>query len=519
MEIFNVENLNFTYAGSTEKALKNISFAVNEGELILLCGSSGSGKTTLLRSLKPQLAPKGTTEGSVKFFTALTSQLDPRTAAAKIGFCSQSPEAQQVCDTVLRELAFGLENTGVAPDTIAKRIAETSMFFGLDKLLSRRLSELSGGERQTVNLAAVCAMQPQVLLLDEPTAQLSPVASAQLLGLIERLRRELGMTVIMTGHKNEEIFAAADRIIWLENGEIIADLPPQKAAEKIAENYGHLIKLLPVASRIFSMKPKGEIPVEIAAGRAWLQKNSDDFFAKSHGFSAGETVLECKRVGFAFERTNVILYDLNFTVSRGEFFCILGENGAGKTTLLKLLAGLHRPVSGKIKIPKNISTAYLPQNVMPLLGGDTLSESLGEKSVEIAKSFGLGELLDRHPYDLSGGEMQRAALCILLGNGADILLLDEPTRGIDNTGKEQLSKMLRELCSRGKTVICVTHDVEFAAQNADNASFLFGGSLPAKEDRTSFFSDNVYCSSAAHRITKGIIDGCVSLDDLGVAAI
>ncbi len=521
MEILNVKGLTFFYPGTDKSALTDIDFSVNEGELVLVCGNSGSGKTTLLRSLKPQTAPHGTRSGKIMLGGVDIDTLDNARTVAEIGFCSQSPELQQVCDTVYRELAFGLENLGTEPRITAKRIAETSMFFGIDKLFPKKLSELSGGERQIVNLAAICAMRPGIIILDEPTAQLSPVAASTLIDLLQRLKRELGITVIMTEHRTEELFPIADKIIYLDGGKIVAEGTPEATAEKLCREYPQLLQNLPAPVRVYSMKPVGKLPVTLAQGRDWLKDNADAFTVKPQTSpEIGETVLKCKNLCFAFDRTANVIMDLNFSVGKGEFFCLLGGNGAGKTTLLRLLAGILKPISGKLKVNKSAKFAYLPQNVMPMFLHDTLKRCLPlsgtPKDAELLELFDLTDLQDKHPYDLSAGELQRAALCKLVMGGADIYLLDEPTKGVDNTRKQQLAVLLKTLCREGKTIVCVTHDIDFAAENADRAAFLFNGSVPESGDRVGFFSDNIYCSTAAYRLTRNIIDGCVTVSDLAV---
>ncbi|MCR5485433.1 MAG: ATP-binding cassette domain-containing protein [Clostridiales bacterium] len=520
MKITEARNFSFTYPGEKERALKDISFSVNSGELVLVCGVSGSGKTTLLKNLKPAVAPKGKSEGTLLFKEENIKELSDVRASCEIGFCSQSPEAQQVCDTVYRELAFGLENTGFKPSETAKRIAETSMFFGLEKILSKNLSELSGGEKQIVNVAAICAMRPELIILDEPSMQLSPVSSSRLMSLLLRLKRELGITVIMTEHRFDDIFETADRVIYLDKGEIIADGSPREVAERICRSFPKLIDNLPAPVRLYSLGTKQEIPVTISDGRDFLLKNVDRFKLRAEEMTkAGETLIEAKHVSFAYDRSGEILSDLSFSVGRGELFCILGANGSGKTTLLRLIAGALKPIYGKIKRKNGINIAYLPQNVMPMFLYDTLSECLGDgkNNSELIDELGLRELLLRHPYDLSAGEMQRAALCMLLTSSPDLLLLDEPTSGLDSLCRDAFAAILKKAVRDGKAVICVTHDVEFAAENASRAAFLFNGSIPADDSRRAFFSDNLYCGSSVLRMTRGIIDGCVTLRDLEVS--
>lgn len=299
MEILDVKNLSFTYPASNKAAINDISFTVNEGELVLLCGNSGSGKTTLLRCLKPQVTPAGKIDGSVLFCGKRFEDYDQKQTVADIGFCSQSPVAQQVCDTVMRELAFGLENIGTPQQVTAKRIAEISMYFGLEKLLSKKLAELSGGERQTVNLAAVCALHPRMIILDEPTAQLSPVSAASLINLLDRMRRELGITVVLTEHRTQELFERADKVVLLDGGKIFAcGTPEQVAVNVLANGADRLLHHLPAPAMLYAEAGGSQPPVTLAEGREWLREAQKQHILRisakeCRAFGNGSQVQKC----------------------------------------------------------------------------------------------------------------------------------------------------------------------------------------------------------------------------------
>ena len=538
METVSVKNLTFQYPNSEAPALRELSLSVREGEVLLICGPSGCGKTTLLRHLKPLLTPKGTRSGTLRFCGAPLSDLSEREAARRIGLLRQDVDAQLVMDTVRAELAFGLEQTGVAPQPMRRRIAETVSFLGIQELYHRPVQSLSGGEKQRVSLAAVMAMQPELLLLDEPSAQLDPIAAAEFYDALLRVNRELGTTVILTEQRLDEAFALVDRVAVMSKGELLFSGSPQAAAAILAQSADEALRaLLPLPAKLALRCGGGErlreLPVTVREARAVLADAAPpQAAAKAEPPAAKEPLVRLKELSFRFTREGRdILRDLSFAVAQGELLCILGGNGVGKTTLLRVLNGALKPYRGKIrwqggKVPR---TAYLPQNPRLLFARDTLAEDFADVSgaysagkrfalaaelqkaenlpqntelEELLAQTGLSRLTARHPYDLSAGEQQRAALVKLLLTQPELLLLDEPTKGLDARNREILADFLRAQTAQGKTVIAVTHDVEFAASSADRCALLFDGELSDPEPPQSFLRQNLFYTTVERRIFR-----------------
>lgn len=514
MAFIELKDLSFFYPNQTEAALSDLSFSVDEGEFLTLLGASGSGKTTLLRLLKPAMMPRGSVRGSI----ILPEFSDKSEQATKIGFVMQSPENQIVTDKVWHELAFGAENLGMEPSAIRRRVAEIAAFFGIESWFHKNTADLSGGQKQILNLASVMVMQPRILLLDEPTAQLDPIAAADFLNAVSRVHREFGITVIMSEHRTEEAFALSDRVLALENGRLLALGTPEETAKTLRERENALFLSLPTSMRLCG-KPT------VSQARQWLrehlQKNPALPLPVRSERESAETALEVKNVSFRYEKKEKdILHNASCRFFRGQMTAIMGSNGCGKTTLLKLLCGIQKPQEGKIQNPLRLRCALLPQDPKLLFTCETvrkeLSESAKDKNAfsEIAALCRLERLLDRHPYDLSGGEMQRLALAKLLLSAPDILLLDEPTKGMDANGKRELAVILATLLSEGKTVIIVSHDVEFCAEYADRCVLLFDGAFTAEGSARAFFCGNTFYTTSANRIARDILPEAVTCGEL-----
>ncbi len=542
MEILQVKNLNFTYPKADRKALDGINLTVNKGDFILVCGASGCGKTTLLRLLKREIAPYGEMSGEIIYDGTAVDVSDKKTAA-EIGFVGQNPDEQLVTDKVWHELAFGLENLGIEQNTIRRRVGEMASFFGIHGWYHSKTSELSGGQKQLLNLASVMAMQPKILLLDEPTSQLDPIAAADFIATLRKLNSELGLTIIMVEHRLEEVFPVVDKVITMEKGGIFFSGSPREACVKLK---GHSMQTgLPSAVRIFNgLDASGDCPLTVREGREFLEthysEKSGFNIAEKH-FEKSETVIEAKDIWFRYEKNQPdIISGLNVKIGRGEIYSLLGGNGSGKTTTLNVIAGLDKPYKGKIKIDgKKIGDykggslyrkmlSVLPQNPKAVFLKETVREDLEEMlhSVGIPKTereeklsaaasrFDITELLDKHPYDLSGGEMQKCALCKLLLTEPQILLLDEPTKGFDAFSKISLANLLNELKSEGKTIIIVTHDIEFAAEISTRCALFFDGKIISEGTPKSFFSENNFYTTAANRISRELFKGAVLCEDV-----
>lgn len=531
MDILNIENLSFKYSTSETQALKNVNLTLNEGEILLLFGSSGSGKTTLLRLIKKELSPVGKLNGKITLFG------NPRESAKPedIGFVMQNPYNQIVTDKVWHELAFGLENLGLDKNTIRLRTGEMASFLGISSWFEKNTSELSGGQTQILNLASVMAMQPKLILLDEPVSQLDPIAAREFLNAVTRLNRETGTTVIMTEHRLEDAFSLADRVAVMDNGTIKHCGKPSDVAKKIVEDKDeNLFSSLPAASRIYAMTGNaGECPLDIREGRAYLRRICPNIVrnnAASNSQNTGkERIIKLRNIHFRYKKDEPdVLRQLDLDILKGESLCILGANGAGKSTLLKLLCSASKPYMGTIKREKRLKLSLLPQRAEMLFLKDTIIEDLTEfarelglseaeraqRIEELSQLFNIKHLFDRHPYDLSGGETQRAALAKLMFNKPDVLLLDEPTKGIDPKTKTELSQLIKNLCSMGMSVVTITHDLEFAADTTERCALLFNGEIIACSPPREFFSGNIFYTTAANRISRGIIENVIRCEDI-----
>ena len=534
MEAIKIENLSFRYPETGVDVLKNISLSVNDGEFITLCGASGSGKTTLLRQLKPALSPHGVKDGCIYFYGRKLGELSLREQSEGIGFVNQSPDNQIVTDKVWHELAFGLESLGLPNDVIRRRVAETASFFGIEQYFQSPVSQLSGGMKQLLNLASVMAMLPKVLILDEPTSQLDPIAAADFLACLNRINRELGTTVIITEHRLEDVLPMSDSVWVIDDGVIISDETPENTGKRLKELGSGFFESLPSPMRIWDAVSdgKGECPVTVAQGREWLFK-----FSKENELydlppqeipEAKDVAVSLKDIWFRYEKDSPdVLKGLNLEVKYGEFLTIMGGNGTGKSTLLSLIQQTNKPYRGTV-FKDSALCLSLPQNPQTILSGKTvrqmlcdvfdgrsIAESEREKRLsEIISLCGLTKLLDRHPFDLSGGEMQRAALAKLLLLQPKILLLDEPTKGLDARFKSILANIIGSLVSAGAAVVMISHDVEFCARYSYRCALLFNGELVASGTPRNFFGGNSFYVTSASRMSRGIINDAVTAEDV-----
>lgn len=541
MAHFEIKDLTFSYAAAKGKhSLENVSLTIEQGEFLVLCGKSGSGKSTLLRQLKTVLTPNGKRTGEILFRGVPLKQVSDREQSEKIGFVMQNPDDQIVTDKVWHELAFGLESLGCDQKTMRGRVAEMACYFGIQDWFHRDVATLSGGQKQLLNLASIMAMQPEVLILDEPTSQLDPIAASDFLNTVRKINTELGTTVIITEHRLEDIFPYADRAVVMEKGRVIADDTPGKVGQLLFEQENPMFAAMPTPVRVYyGAGGTGESPLTVRQGRSWLSRRfpnrpeKDAIAAPPLPEEVKDPALVLKELWFRYEKDSPdILRGVSAEIPTGSLYAILGGNGAGKSTTLKAISGICRPYRGKVTlfgkpVDKYKSSelfhgclAMLPQDPKSLFVKKTVREDLSEmtrdkSSIErIAALCQITELLDSHPYDLSGGEQQRAALAKVLLTNPRLLLLDEPTKGIDSFFKETFAGILSDLKKQGITVVMVSHDVEFCARYADVVSMFFDGQVLTTDTPRRFFGSNSFYTTAAHRMSRHIFHMAVTVDDV-----
>lgn len=597
MDILDVQKLTFAYPDTTaeyggvylEPALKEASFCVAQGDFLVILGSSGCGKTTLLKLLKPVLAPHGKKSGSIFFNGADIESLSYEELASDIGFVMQDVNAQLVTDEVWHELAFGLESLGCSNSMIKRRVAEMTSFFGLSGIFHKKVRELSGGQKQMVNLASVMAMNPKLLILDEPTSQLDPIAAEEFVACLTRINRELGTTIIMTEHRLEEVLPVCTKVMAMEDGQVTAFGPLRECMAELCTD-GRYMGFMTAATRVYAGVSKDKkkyhadmthnedeihanesvavdniysLPVSVGEGRSYLAellKNTtltggnsheselcdktieeektfinigknkmtvDEKIVSDKHVSTGNDILICKSLCYAYDKAgDDIVNKLTLSVREGEILSISGGNGSGKTTFLKLIAGIMEPDNGRIRVAAGRRTALLPQNPTDLFTRNTVRDELvcTQDSVEneisyeavadVVRTCMMEDLLLRHPYDLSGGEQQRLALAKLMLIDPDIFLLDEPTKGIDPEFKLEYGDILKQLKTRGKTIIIVSHDIEWEARISDRCALMFDGSIAAIEPVKDFFSGNHFYTTAVARIAGGMIENAITVEDI-----
>ncbi len=535
MEQLSVRSLNFTYPGQGTPALQEITLQIAAGDFVVLCGPSGCGKSTLLRQCKPILSPNGTRTGEILFCGQPIDALDQRAQSQRLGFVGQDPERQTVTDKVWHELAFGLESLGYDTQTIRRRVAEMASFFGIQTWFHRDVSELSGGQKQLLQLASVMVLEPEILLLDEPTSQLDPIAAGEFFGMLGRLNREMGTTIVLSEHRLEEALPLATQVIVLEQGRVQCAGTLTEVGETLKTQGHAMFWAMPTPLRVWgSVSSAAPCPCTVREGRAWLAD-----FARTHPLhplppeaqrAATEPVLTARELWFRYERDLPdVVRGLSLTVERGEIFALLGGNGTGKSTALKLFAGVHRAHRGELQTRGRV--VLLPQDPQTVFVKKTLREDLWDLARDrretqaeqaallayVVAQCRLEALLDRHPYDLSGGEQQRAALAKVLLMAPDILLLDEPTKGLDAVFQRELAAILRGLSAREVSVVLVSHDLDFCARYAHRCALFFDGSIVTEGTPRAFFSGNSFYTTAANRMARPLLPQAVTADEIILA--
>lgn len=561
--ILKMEQVSFCYPSSAKDALDDINFSIYPSEFVVLCGQSGCGKSTLLRHMKKNQIPFGSGKGSIIFQGKNLENMSDRESAEQIGYVGQNPENQIVTDKVWHELAFGLESLGVSREEIRKRTAEIAEYFGISSWFRRSVSTLSGGQKQILNLAAVMVMNPQILILDEPTSQLDPIGAGRFLQTLQRLNQDFGTTIVLSEQRLEEVVPMADRILFLQDGRLIGNATGQQCL-RVLQQYKKEHKkefavaaAMPVAMQAYGkwlerrdrILGQGEkVPVTVREGKNWLREhlagedeysekdksNQEEKPEKTFHWSSKkkkEIVLEAKKIGFAYEKNRQILDAMDLQIERGSFYGILGGNASGKTTALKVLSGVYKPTSGKVKSQGKV--IYLAQNPQSIFTEITVQEELAEvfedygkekrnisqeeiekKVEEMLEFMELTSQRKQNPMDLSGGQQQRLALGKVLLLEPDVLLLDEPSKGLDAAFKKKLSELLLQLREKGITIVMVSHDMEFCARNATHCGLLFDGQIISSSSTREFFRENSFYTTAVQRMTRGVFQDCMLLEDL-----
>ena len=556
MEILRVDGLKFSYPNQLKKALNNINFSIDEGDFVLICGESGCGKSTLLRHLKPELSPHGQVSGDIYYYSQKINDYSSKQLASEIGYVLQNPDSQIVTDKVWHELAFGLENMGLDTQSIRLRVAEMASFFGIQGWFRKNVNDLSGGQKQLLNLASIMAMQPKILILDEPTSQLDPIAAKDFIDTLVRINKELSTTIIMTEHNLEDIYSVCDKVIVMEDGKVICNDTNYKVADILSGDKNHkMFKSLPTSSKIYNqlngyLEGASKSPLTVKDCRQWLNDSMDEVTITKLDDTETEInidekdreiAIELKDVYFQYNKiSEPTIRDLSFKVYKGEIYSILGGNGTGKSTTLSLVARQRKPQRGKIFI-NNIemkkynnkslyenNLALLPQNPQSLFVFETVREDLEEvlilqnkdreyidKEVKrVSKLLDIEHLLEHHPYDLSGGELQRAGMAKVMLLNPKIILLDEPTKGLDAYCKEEIGKMLMKLRDMGVTIVVVSHDIEFSARYSDRCAMFFDGSIVSEGTPKEFFLGNNFYTTVSNRIARNIFEDTLIYEDV-----
>lgn len=511
MEIIRFCDYSFCYPNEGKNALDGVNLVIDRGEFVAVCGKSGSGKSTLLKSMKPEIAPRGKCEGKLLFW-----EEEQLVNTHKIGFVMQNPHNQIVCDKVWHELAFGPENMGMDSDEMRVRVAEIASFFGIEKWFHKDTAELSGGQKQILNLASVMVMEPEVLVLDEPTAQLDPISARNFLDILSRVNRELGTAVVISEHRCDEVFAYCDRVVVMDDGSVIADDEPKRIVKKLK---GHdMLESMPAYMQLYEAVDGGEsCPVDVSDARRWLEEYTGNMPCavymgrKISEPVRGDKAISVRDLRYKYDKkAEYVLSGLSLEVKKSEIFGVLGGNGSGKSTLLWLISGGVKMQGGKRNVFGRIG--LLPQNPESLFIKNSVIEELDEMAdgaENIMKTFGIYHLKDRHPYDLSGGEQQKLAMCKVLLTQPDILLLDEPTKGLDAHFKKELAIILGKLQEEGITVVMVSHDVEFCAEVCDRCGLLFDGRIASVGVPREFFGGKRFYTTQVARVFKGFAENVI----------
>jgi len=511
VEIFKIQNLTYYYPMAEKAALKDINLTIREGEFILLLGKSGSGKSTLGRVFNGIIPGfyGGKIRGNIH-------------GSRDVGMVFQDTEKQLVMDKVERELAFGLENLGTEKAEMKRRVMETLSFLNMGKIKDKKTYELSGGEKQKVAIGATLSMGYRFLVLDEPTSQLDPAAAEEILSIIKRLNEDLGYTILLIEQRVDRCLSLADRVLFMEEGSLIFDGGPK---EFIQWDYRRKGDFIPTVSKFF-LNFSNDIPITVKDGRKRLEKqvslNLKNDVQQEKPFCRGKVVASLKDLTYVYPNGCKALKGVGLDIHKGEILGIVGENGGGKSTILKCISGLLEPTGGKIWVEGPVG--YLSQNPNDYLFNDSVYEEIKftldnqgirdySQILKVLEELGILKYKDTNPRDLSGGERQRVALASVMVAEPEILLLDEPTRGLDSRIKDDLGKILLSFKEKGKTIIVVSHDMEFIGKFCDTVALVFDGKIVQQGLKKEILNAGTYYTTQINKLFSGYADNLITLED------
>lgn len=537
VELIKTVGLNFEYALADHKSLNDVSLSVDSSDFITVAGSSGSGKTTLLRQMKPELWPVGKRTGEIYFEGHKISELSAADSAQNIGMVFQSPDDQLVMDNVIQELAFSLENIGLPASTIQKRISELVSFLGLQDILYENVQNLSGGQKQMVNLAAVLILRPKLLLLDEPTAQLDPIATKDFVSLLKRIHDELGIAIVMNEHVLDDVLPLSNKLWIVKDGELaysgeVSSVLKQLWDEPTLRSFVPDVPYIFLNTGLTDKMPLKQLPLTVVAGRDVLQETQtkfDENLIQHATHDDADAVAKISHISFEYDKNGYyVLDDVNLTVHQNDWLAIIGKNGTGKTTLLKVMMGLLPARRGSAKLlgkrlkswEKDKDTfhkevAYLSQTPSEYFSYDSITEEYVERGKQLElddpedaakrmlEEMTISHIAGQNPHDASGGEQQLIALGLLLLSQPKLLLLDEPTKGLDPIRRMALGRILKNLqTDHGLTIIMVSHDMTFSAKFANQCALLFDGKVVSQDEPHKFFEENFFYTTTINRMLR-----------------
>lgn len=519
MALAALDNYTMKYSLGAEPALRGINMDIREGELLVVCGPSGCGKTTLLLCLKEEISPPG----------QITGSLSVSIPSGDIAIVFQNPEIQLVTSSVINDLTFHMENIGMDNTAMKRRMAETIGFFGIEGLLHKSPQQLSGGQKQLIALCSAMMTQPRLLLMDEPVSQLDPIAAKELMENVQRINEELGVTVVMTEHRLDDVVTIAHRIAMLDGGCLRYIGTPQQVAREVWKSGDRN------ACCFIPSIPKAALTISGGEGTAFTPRQFQQAFLKEgeiqddkaekdiekNSFVNNSKIVEAKSVLYKYPSgSDYVLKNLDMALYEREFVCLMGGNGSGKSTLLKAIAGIIRPYMGSLRISCR-KLAYMPQNLYAFFLSDTVGEELKRARLEapedeayynrLVEALKLRPVFERHPYDISGGEQQKTVLAAILLGKPDLILLDEPTKGLDPASKIVAAELLKE---SGAAILAATHDLEFAAGCAQRCMMLFDGDIAFHKPPREFFSGNRYYTTSIVKAAGRLHKNAVSYEDV-----